>query len=72
MPSPNPARRSQAARAAAAARWGWPEAGALRQQITVERLADEIRTAVRSRLNDAEWFELLSALRDPDPGEVIP
>jgi hypothetical protein len=38
----------------------------------VERLADEIRTAVRSRLSDREWFELLAALRDPAPGEVIP
>jgi hypothetical protein len=70
MPSLDPARRSLAARAAAASRWGWPEAGALRQQLTVERLADEIRAAVRNRLSDAEWFELLAALRDPAPVEV--
>lgn len=67
MPYSDAARRSQAARAAAATRWGWSEAPALWRDLAVRRLATEIRTTVRSRLSDLEWIELLLALRDPEP-----
>jgi hypothetical protein len=70
VPSFDPARRSLAARAAAATRWGHDDADDLRRQLRIDRTAQAIRAAVRNRLSDEEWFALLSALRDPDPEEV--